>query len=653
MAAATKITKITKITKFSVVFVLFVAFVSERQPSAVSVMADYPIAAVPASAVTLTDHFWAPKLETNRRITIPHIMRENETTGRVDNFRKAAHQMPGAYSGRRFNDTDIYKVVEAASLSLKAHPDPALDRNVDELIALIAAAQEPDGYLFPARTIDPKNPAPGVGSERWIYENGSHELYNCGHLYEAAVAHFMSTGKRSLLDVAIRNADLVAATFGPNGRHAIPGHEVIEVGLVKLYRVTGTQRYLDTARFFIDQRGKPHPDMQDYPPGPFAMYNERPYKQDQAPFVEQTRAVGHAVRAVYLYMGAADVAALTAAPGYEAALDRLWDDMTAKRMYVTGGIGARGTTESFGEDYELPNQRAYTETCAAVGNVLWGHRMFLLHGDGKYLDVLEQVLYNGFLSGVSISGDRFFYQNPLESTGRTQRSEYFDVACCPANLARMMEQVPGLLYSTRGDDLFVNLYAANEAHVRTAAGEVAIREETEYPWNGRVTLTVDPATPRAFALALRVPAWAAGTELPGGLYRFVDRPTGQVRVTVNGRATAVKVDRGFVFLARTWKPHDTVTLELPIEPRRVTSGTRVADNTGKVALQRGPILYALEGVDNGGTALDKALPAAPVTHAFRRDLLGGVEVLQAASLTFVPYYAWANRGAGEMAVWIK
>ncbi len=649
----TKSTKVTKITKQLVVFVFFVVFVSERSPWAVSPVSDYPIAAVPGSAVTLTDQFWAPKLETNRRVTIPHIMQENESTGRVDNFRKAARQMSGAYTGRRFNDTDIYKVVEAASLSLKAHPDPALDRKVDELVALIAASQEPDGYLFPARTIDPKNPAPGVGPERWVFENGSHELYNCGHLYEAAVAHFLSTGKRTLLDVAIRNADLVAATFGPGGRHAIPGHEVVEVGLVKMFRVTGNRKYLDTAKFFVDERGRPHPDMQDYPAGPFAMYNERPYKQDQAPFVEQTRAVGHAVRAVYLYMGAADVEALTGAPGYQAALDRLWDDMTSKRMYVTGGIGARGTTESFGEDYELPNQRAYTETCAAVGNALWGHRMFLLHGDAQYLDVLEQILYNGFLSGVSISGDRFFYQNPLESTGRTQRSEYFDVACCPANLARMMEQVPGLLYSTRDRDVFVNLYAANTATVTTAAGDVRFVEQTRYPWDGRVTLTVDVDAPRAFAINLRAPAWSRGGALPGDLYRFVDAVAQPPTLTVNGRPAPIQIEHGFAVVRRTWKKGDTIVFDLPMPVRRVTSGMHIADNAGKVALQRGPVVYALEAIDNGGRALGATLAGGPVAHEFRADLLGGVEVLKASSLTFVPYYAWANRGPGEMAVWIK
>ena len=649
----TKLTKVTKIIKIHRAFFsglcVFVGFV--LTPSAVSVT-DYPITPVPAPQVTVTDAFWAPKLDTNRRVTIPHIMEENEKTGRVDNFRKAAGLMPGAYSGRRFNDTDTYKIIEAASYSLKIKPDPVLDRKVDDLIALIAKSQQPDGYLFPALTIDPEHPAAGVGPGRWVALNGSHELYNCGHLYEAAAAHFLSTGKRTLLDVAIKNADLVAATFGPNGRHAVPGHEVVEIGLVKLYRITGNQKYLDTAKFFVDERGKPHSDMAAYPPGPFAMYNERPYKQDQEPFVDQTRAVGHAVRAMYLYMGATDVDALTGAPGYTAALDRLWDDMTSKRMYVTGGIGARGTTESFGEDYELPNRRAYTETCASVGNLLWGHRMFLLHGDAKYLDVLEQVLYNGYLSGVSLSGDHFFYQNPLEATGRTQRSEYFDVACCPANLARLMEQIPGLVYSTRDRDVFVNLYAANTATVQTSAGDVGLAQETKYPWDGAVALTVDVPSPRAFAINLRVPAWAAGSKLPGGLYHFTDLTDAKVRATVNSAPVPMAIDRGFLVISRTWKKGDVVRLDLPMPARRLVADQHVADDVGKVAVQRGPVVYALEGVDNGGSVLSKTLGPGELTAEFKPDLLGGVEVVKGSGLTFIPYYAWANRGPSEMAVWV-
>src|SRR4051812_39904018 len=577
--------------------------------SAAAPTPDYPIAAVPAADVTLTDAFWAPKLETNRRVTIPHIMRENEETGRVDNFRKAAGQMSGAYSGRRFNDTDVYKIVEAASYSLKAKPDPALEKKVDDLIALIAASQQPDGYLFPALTIDRAHPAPGVGREPWIAENGSHELYNSGHLYEAAVAHFQSTGKRTPLDVPIRNAGPVARSSGPTARHAVPGHEVVEVGLVKMFRATGTRAYLDTAKFFIDERGKPHPDMQPYPDGPFAMYNDRAYKQDQAPFVAQARAVGHAVRAVYLYMGAADVAALTGDTAYGAELDRLWADVTGKRLYLTGGIGARGTTESFGDDYELPNRRAYTETCAAVGNLLWGHRMFLLRGDGKYLDALEQVLYNGYLSGVSLSGDRFFYQNPLESTGRTERSPYFDVACCPANLSRLMEQVPGLLYSTKARDVSVDIYAANTATIHTTAGAVRVKEQTSYPWDGAVTLALDVDAPKTFALHLRVPGWVHG-QLPGELYHF-SGGSGRavVSIAINGKPIPERVERGFSTVSRTWKRGDTVTITLPMRPRLVAADRRIADDVGKLAGQRGPIVYAFEAGGNGGN-----LPRLSVTR---------------------------------------
>ena len=447
--------------------------------------------------MTLTDSFWAPKLEINRRVTIPHIMRENETTGRVDNFRKAARQMPGAYTGRRFNDTDIYKIVEAASLSLKAKPDPVLDKKVDDLIALIAASQEPDGYLFPARTIDPKNPAAGVGPERWIYENGSHELYNAGHLYEAAVAHFQSTGKTHAprrRDQERRSRRGHVRSVRPacrararghrsRAREDVPGHRQPQVSRHRevLHR-RARQAASRTCRTIRRERSRCTTS------GPTSRTRSRSS-------IRRARSVTRSARSTSIWARPTSRRS-PPTPGYTAALDRLWDDMASKRMYLTGGIGARGTTESFGEDYELPNRRAYTETCASVGNLLWGHRMFLLHGDAKYLDVLEQVLYNGYLSGVSLSGDRFFYQNPLESAGRTDRSAYFDVACCPANLSRLMEQVPGLLYSTRGNDVFVNLYAANTRHdedARPATSGCARRRDIRGTAPSRVTVDVPTA----------------------------------------------------------------------------------------------------------------------------------------------------------------
>ncbi|MGH9390030.1 MAG: glycoside hydrolase family 127 protein, partial [Vicinamibacteria bacterium] len=413
--------------------------------------AESPLRAVPFENVKLTDSFWRPRLSTNRTVTIPHILRQNEETGRVDNFRKAAGVIPGEYQGRRFNDTDVYKGIEAASYALAQEYDAALDAEVDELIVLIEGAQEDDGYLFPARTIDPEKPAPGVGDERWVHESaGSHELYNAGHLIEAAVAHYRATGKRSFLDVAIRFADLVDRDFGPEARRDVPGHEEIELALVELADATGDARYVELARFFLDERGREH-DGEPYPEGTsFAIYNDRSYKQDHVPVVDQKKAAGHAVRATYLYTGMADVLARTGAPGYRESLESIWKDVVATKLYLTGGIGSRDTFESFGDDYELPNGTAYTETCAAIGNDLWNHRMFLASGEARFLDVMERVLYNGALSGVSVKGDTFFYTNPLESEGGVERAPYFEVACCPANLARLLAHLPGFIYAQRG-----------------------------------------------------------------------------------------------------------------------------------------------------------------------------------------------------------
>jgi hypothetical protein len=623
---------------------------------------DYAIRAVPMTAVKIDDGFWAPKLEVNRTVTIPHILKENDDTGRVANFEKAAGKKSGAYEGRRFNDTDIYKIVEAASYSLALVPDPRLSTKLDELIQLIAESQEKDGYLFPARTIDPQHPAPGVGPERWIYENGSHELYNAGHLYEAAVAHFEATGKRTLLDVAIRNADLVCRTFGPNGRHAVSGHEEIELALVKLYRVTGNDTYLKTSEWLVTERGKPHPDMPPYPDKAFEMYNDRAYKQDQAPVVEQDRAVGHAVRAMYLYEAVTDVAALTASDALAKAADRLWQDVVSKRLYLTGGIGARGTTESFGDDYELPNLRAYTETCASVGNDLWNHKMFLLHGDGRYIDLFERILYNGVLAGVSLAGNTFFYQNPLESNGRAQRTAYFEVACCPANLARMLEQLPGLVYAQAADTIYANLYVGNHAEVKLGSRAVKIAEDTRYPWDGDVSLQLDPDGSGAFTVALRIPGWARNQPVPSDLYTFADNAGEQPAVTVrsrNAQAERVPLDvrDGYVRIRRNWKRGDTIHLTLPMPARRIVAHAGVKDDVGKIALQRGPLVYAVEGIDNGGHALDLVVPRdAALRSRFRADLLSGVEVITGEGsrpFVAVPYYAWNNRGQGEMAVWIR
>jgi hypothetical protein len=626
----------------------------------------------PLSAVRLTDEFWQPRLERNRTTTIPHILRENVATGRVANFERAAGRREGPYEGRRFNDTDIYKVVEAASYALESAWDPALSAELDELIELIAAAQEEDGYLMPARTIDPEHPAAGLGPKRWIYVSaGSHELYNAGHLIEAAVAHYRATGKRSLLDVAVRLADRIDADFGPEALVDVPGHEEIELALVKLADATGERRYLELARFFLDGRGGKH-DGEPYPADtPFAIYNDREYRQDDRPVAEQNKAGGHAVRATYLYTGMADVVARVDAPGYEAALERVWHDIVSTKLYLTGGIGARDTFESFGEPYELPNASAYTETCAAIGNDLWNHRMFRATGRAEYLDVVERILYNGFLSGVSLAGDTFFYTNPLASEGDIERSSYFEVACCPANLARMMAQLPTFLYAYQGNEIVVALYAGSEAEIPLESGPVRIVQQTAYPWSGHVAVTVDPGEPRELTLTLRIPGWSREQPVPSDLYRFVGPPAEtpvlwfreHEKIALDEgthpiEGGTVVVRDGLARIHRTWRPGERVTLDLPIPPRRVTANPAVEPDRGRVALQRGPLVYAFEGADNGGSLAGLTLPDDAKLGISRLGEPLDVQTIRVIGKgdrperIAIPYFAWANRGAGEMAVWV-
>jgi hypothetical protein len=577
--------------------------------------------------------------------------------------------MEGPFVGRTFNDSDIDKSIEAASYHLAQTYDPALDAQVDDLIELIAQSQQEDGYVFPAYTIDPDDPPAGLSTNRWDLTNSnSHELYGQGHMIEAAVAHYRATGKRTLLDVAIRSADLIDRTFGPEPekRKDTSGHEEIELALVKLYDVTGEERYLRLARHFIDQRGREHPDYPGEPEdSPFAQYDVPIYRQDHVPVTEQTEAVGHSVRAMYLYIAMADVAARMEVPGYREALDRLWDDVAAHKMYLTGGIGAAASMESFGGPYELPNETAYAETCAAIGLDLWNHRMFLATGDVRYLDIMERILYNGFLSGVSLEGDSFFYTNPLEAHGDHQRSEYFDVACCPANLARLMGQLPGLMYAVEGQRLYVNLFIGSDAALELPSGDVRVTQETEYPWDGTVRFTVEPAGGPAatadFEMYVRIPGWARNEPVPSDLYTFAGASAEAPTVRVNGESLALDVRDGFAVIARSWGFGDTVELELPMPVRRVAAHPSVENNAGRLAIQRGPLVYAVEAIDNGGGALDLALPTdAPLSTEYRPGMLGGVTVVrglgsrsgEAIELLAVPYFAWANRGPGEMAVWL-
>ncbi len=632
---------------------------------------DYPIRPVDYARVKLTDEFWAPRIDTNRRVTVPYLFKMNEESGRVDNFRIAAGLKKGKHTGKRYNDSDVFKAIEAAAISLRVHPDPELERQLDELIALIGKAQEPDGYIFTARTISPTNPAPGAGRERWSNLRVSHELYSVGHLYEAAAAHFLATGRRTLLDIAVKNADLLVRTFGPDRRRAFPGHQEVEIGLGKLYRITGNRRYLDLAKFFLDERGRYH-NGETYPAdSPFVIYNSETYLQNHKPVLEQGEAVGHAVRAAYMYSAMADVAALAGRPEYAAASERLWEDVTGKKMYVTGGIGAAGDTEAFAAAYDLPNAKAYAETCAAVGSAFWSQRLFELTGDAKYVDVLERIVFNGILPGVGLGGDRFFYPNPLESSGGYERSAWFDVACCPANVARFLPSFPGYVYATRGDAVYVNFFVSSTAQFELAGRRLEIVQETKYPWDGGAKLIVSPARPGEFTVMVRVPGWAQNQPVPGGLYRFLDENAQPVKLLVNRKAVPMVTEGGYAKIRRKWRSGDLIDVDFPMPIRRVAANGQVKEDAGKVALQRGPIVYCAEGVDNGGRVLNLSLAdGEKLSHWFRSDLLGGVEFItgkvtvidpgsggrpasrRRQSFMAVPYYAWANRGAGEMVVWL-
>ncbi|MGC9970298.1 MAG: glycoside hydrolase family 127 protein [Bryobacteraceae bacterium] len=611
----------------------------------------------------MNDVFWAPRIETNRKVTIPFAFQKCEETGRVENFVHAAEALRGQIRDKDrkippypFDDTDVYKVIEGASYTLSVKPDPALERYVDSLIVKIGAAQEKDGYLYTARTIDPKHPHPWAGAQRWEDEEVlSHELYDLGHLYEAAVAHYQATGKRTLLDIALRSANLLCSTFGPGHRTIWPGHQIVEMGLVKLYRVTGDERYLHLAKFMLDSRG----------PGGSS------YNQANLRVVDQTEAVGHAVRATYMYSGMADVAAMTGDAAYVHAIDTIWENVVGKKLYITGGIGASGVGEAFGANYELPNLSAYNETCASVGNDFWNERLLLLHGDAEYVDVMERTLYNGLLSGVSLDGKSFFYQNPLESNGRKERSPWFGVACCPGNITRFMASVPGYVYALGGNALYVNLFVGGSAEIPMGDRTLRIIQQTRYPWDGRVKMSIDPGRPGAFAIKVRIPGWARDQVVPSDLYRFADHPRQRVSLRANGGEIPIRLDKGYVTLNREWKAGDVIDLDLPMPIRRIVANSQVAADRGHVALQRGPIVYAAEWADSPTHKVRNLLlpDNVKLTAEFRPDLLNGVEVVEGRALslaydaagkvmrteqrfTAIPYYAWANRGRGEMVVWI-
>jgi DUF1680 family protein len=620
---------------------------------------DYQIQPVPFTHVHVNDQFWAPKMEVNAKITIPYILQQCKENGRIANFLRAAKLLEGdKMTEYPFDDTDLYKVIEGASYALQVQPNPTLSIYLDSLITIIGAAQEADGYLYTFRTVNAKKPHEWIGSKRWEKdEDLSHELYNSGHLFEAAVAHYQATGKKNLLNIAIKNADLLVKDFGYGKVEVYPGHQIVELGLAKMYRVTGNKKYLDLAKFFLDIRG-PKGDA---------------YNQANAKVLQQKHAVGHAVRATYMYTGMADIAALTGDDAYLHAIDEIWDDVTSKKLYLTGGIGATGAGEAFGDAYQLPNMSAYAETCAAIANVYWNNRMFLLHGDSKYIDVLERTLYNGLLSGVSLSGDKFFYPNPLASMGQHQRSAWFSCACCITNMTRFLPSVPGYVYAQNGNKLFVNLYMSNSSKVTLpAAGEVTVTQKTEYPWKGTISLTVEPAKTSDFTVALRIPGWAKQIPVASNLYTFATETTVPIVITVNGKKIDFTSEKGYAILNRKWSKGDQILMELPMETQKVMANENVKDDRGKFALQRGPIVYCLEGPDNANASVQNISikKDSKVTASYQPALLNGVYTLNLTGesncrqlnsdqlisttqpVTAIPYYAWANRGPSEMVVWI-
>jgi uncharacterized protein len=659
-----KATGMRKILLFICVFVSGAVF---AQPK------DYSIKDINFTQVHLSDNFWLPRIEINRTVTIPASFERCENTGRVKNFVMAAERKGKFCTTYTFDDTDIYKTIEGAAFSLATHPDAKLDRYVDSLITIVKAAQEPDGYLYTARTIDPLNVGGWVGKERWEKERElSHELYNAGHLYEAAAAHYLATKKRNLLDIALKNADLVCSVFGPGKKIVAPGHEIVEMGLVKLFRIAGKQEYLNTARFFIYARGQ----YKGYDSKSKDVWKNGEYWQDNKPVTQQDEAMGHAVRAGYLYAAVADVAALTGDDSLATAIDKIWTNVVSKKLYVQGSVGAIGDGERFGANYELPNNTAYNETCAAIANVYWNQRMFLLHGDSKYIDVLEKTLYNGLISGVGLDGKSFFYTNAMEVRNgfnhndiERERSGWFTCSCCPTNVCRFIPAVPGYMYAQKEDNLFVNLFISSTADVMINNKPLQIIQQNNYPWEGNLNFKINTVKANAFKLLLRIPGWVMNSAVPSDLYKFQSNSAVKPVIKVNGAEVMYEMQNGYAVINRTWKKNDVVEVNLPMEVKKVISSENVKTNSGKVSLQRGPVIYCAEWADNYGKAGNIIIPAtANFETTFKPALLNGVMTLttdapvitikddetiitEKKPVTMIPYFSWANRGKGEMTVW--
>ena len=629
----------------------------------------YPITPVPFTKVKVTDSFWGQRLKASRDVTIPLAFSKCEETGRYTNFEKAANPS-GSYEvkGYSFDDTDVYKTIEGASYSLQTYPDKKLVHYIDSVLDIVAKAQEKDGYLYTSRTMNPKHPHEWAGDKRWSkVEDLSHEFYNLGHMVEGAVAHFQATGSRKFLDIACRYADCVCREIGtkPGQVCVVPGHQIAEMALCKLYVLTGEQRYLDQAKFFLDYRGK--------------TTIKTEYSQSHKPIVEQDEAVGHAVRAAYMYAGMADVAALTGDKSYINAIDNIWNNIVEKKLYITGGIGATNNGEAFGKNYELPNMSAYCETCAAIGNVYVNYRLFLLHGESKYYDVLERSLYNGLISGVSLDGGGFFYPNPLESMGQHQRQPWFGCACCPSNIARFIPSLPGYVYAVNKRDVYVNLFMSNTSQLSVAGKGITLEQQTQYPWDGDIAIKVAANKAGQWAMKVRIPGWVRNEVVPSNLYEFTDNLRPQYNITVNGNAVNGKLtDDGYFTIDRKWKKGDVVRVHFDMDPRTVRANNNVEADRGFVAIERGPIVYCAEWPDNDFDIMGALVNQSPkmtvedgTLHAKDKKVADYyIKVIKTdaqllsfdkqgrlntkdVKLSLIPYYAWCHRGSGKMRVWLS
>jgi uncharacterized protein len=611
------------------------------------------------SQVNITDSFWKPKIDKVATKTLAACIYQTETvTPRIRNFEKVARKKGEQHEGIFYDDSDVFKALEAMSYSLKTHPSTEMEKKCDEWIDKIAAAQLPDGYLNTWYTLK------GL-DQRWT-DMSMHEDYNAGHMIESAVAYYNATGKRKFLDVVIKWADYFDSVFGPGKRDWVTGHEELELALVKLYRTTKNEKYLKLAHWLLEERG--HKLAKGYT---WTDWKDTAYAQDVVPVKDQKEITGHAVRAMYLYTGAADVAALTGDEGYLKAMRRVWEDVVYRNMYITGGIGSAGSNEGFSTDYDLPNEQAYCETCASVGMVFWNQRMNALTGNAEYIDVLERSLYNGALDGLSLSGDHFFYGNPLASTGRNARREWFGTACCPANIARLVASLGNYIYAKSDNGIWVNLFVGSNTNIMIGKNAVALDMQTNYPWEGKVTLNIDPVKKTTFGLHIRIPGWAGGAAVPGNLYTFAEDNKNTPALIINDKPVIYKNEDGYAVIEREWKKGDKVVWTIPMDIRKVVSREELKFNNNRVALQRGPIVYCVEGADNNGKAWNIIMPENAALTTGKENILSepvitiqaelpvidvsadGLNIQTAKkTITAIPYYTWCNRGSNQMQVWL-